>query len=212
MPQHGVDGNVIDISLNTVKVQNWDNTISTIPTYALVADAVKNWRGMDESEGRRIKRSITLDMHTVRFCTDAMLNRFEKYALLADELKNRRSEIKEHNEHLNVNTDSLINGRRITNLGAFRSYLVQYLRNHPMIHKDMTFLVRQLAPTDRGIPLEIYVFSRDKTWANYENIQADIFDHVIAAAPEFDLAVFQSPSGRDFRNLVPKDTVSKTEH
>ena len=130
----------------------------------------------------------------------------------ADELKNRRSEIKEHNEDLNVDTDSLINGRRITNLGAFRSYLVQYLRNHPMIHKDMTFLVRQLAPTDRGIPLEIYVFSRDKAWANYENIQADIFDHVIAAAPEFDLAVFQSPSGRDFRNLSLKDTVSKTEH
>ncbi len=210
MPQHGVDGNVIDISLNTVKVQNWDNTISTIPTYALVADAVKNWRGMDESEGRRIKRSINLDMHTVRFCTDTMLNRFEKYALLADELKNKRSEIKEHNEDLNVDTDSLINGRRITNLGAFRSYLVQYLRNHPMIHKDMTFLVRQLAPTDRGIPLEIYVFSRDKAWANYENIQADIFDHVIAAAPEFDLAVFQSPSGRDFRNLALKDAVSKT--
>jgi miniconductance mechanosensitive channel len=202
MPKYGADGDVIDISLNTVKVQNWDKTISTIPTYALVADPVKNWRGMSESGGRRIKRAIHIDMHTVRFCTPEMLNRFERFEHVAEYLSNRRKEVESYNREHSVDTDLILNGRQLTNLGTFRAYVIGYLRSHPAIHPDMTFLVRQLAPTDRGLPLEIYVFSSDQVWANYEAIQADIFDHIIAAVSEFDLAVFQSPSGRDFRQLV----------
>jgi len=202
MPKFGADGDVIDISLNTVKVQNWDKTISTIPTYALVADPVKNWRGMSESGGRRIKRAIHIDMHTVRFCTPEMLNRFERFEHVAEYLSRRRKEVESYNLEHGVDTGLVLNGRQLTNLGTFRAYVIGYLRNHPAIHPDMTFLVRQLAPSDRGLPLEIYVFSSDQVWANYEAIQADIFDHIIAAVAEFDLAVFQSPSGRDFRRLV----------
>ena len=203
MPKYGADGDVIDISLNTVKVQNWDKTISTIPTYALVVDPVKNWRGMSESGGRRIKRAINIDMHTVRFCSAEMLNRFEEYEHVAEYLVARRKEVDEYNREHGVDTGHILNGRQLTNLGTFRAYVVGYLQNHPMINQDMTFLIRQLDPTDRGLPLEIYVFSSDQVWANYEAIQSDIFDHIIAAVPEFDLAVFQSPSGRDFRNLAP---------
>ena len=202
MSKYGADGDVIDISLNTVKVQNWDKTISTIPTYALIADPVKNWRGMSESGGRRIKRAIQIDMHTVRFCTPEMLDRFENFEHVAEYLRERRGEVETYNREHGVDTDQILNGRRLTNLGTFRAYVIGYLRNHPMIHRDMTFLVRQLAPTDHGLPMEIYVFSRDQVWANYEAIQADIFDHIIAAVPEFELAVFQSPSGRDFRELA----------
>ncbi len=202
MPKYGADGDVIDISLNTVKVQNWDKTISTIPTYALVADPVKNWRGMSESGGRRIKRAICIDMQTVTFCSDEMLDRFENFEHVATYLKERRGEIEAFNKEHRVDIAEVINGRRITNLGTFRAYIVGYLRHHPLIHtEDMTFLVRQLAPTEHGLPIEIYVFSRDQVWANYESIQADIFDHIIAAVPEFDLAVFQSPTGRDFRGM-----------
>ena len=202
MPKYGADGDVIDISLNTVKVQNWDKTISTIPTYALVADPVKNWRGMSESGGRRIKRAICIDMQTVTFCSDEMLDRFENFEHVATSLKERRGEIEAFNKEHRVDIAEVINGRRITNLGTFRAYIVGYLRHHPLIHtEDMTFLVRQLAPTEHGLPIEIYVFSRDQVWANYESIQADIFDHIIAAVPEFDLAVFQSPTGRDFRGM-----------
>lgn len=203
MPKYGADGDVIDISLNTVKVQNWDKTISTIPTYALIADPVKNWRGMSESGGRRIKRSISVDMHTVKFCNAEMLDRLEKYEHVAAYLKERRSEVDTYNKEQNVDTAQPLNGRRITNLGTFRAYVVGYLRSHPLIHTEgMTFLVRQLAPTEHGLPIEIYVFSKDQVWANYEGIQADIFDHIIAAVPEFDLAVFQSPTGRDFRAIT----------
>ncbi|MDA0322099.1 MAG: mechanosensitive ion channel [Verrucomicrobia bacterium] len=202
MPKYGADGDVMDISLNTVKVQNWDKTISTIPTYALVADPVKNWRGMSESGGRRIKRAIFIDMQTVTFCSDEMLDRFEQFEHVAAYLKERRVEVEAYNKEHGVDTSLVINGRRITNLGTFRAYVIGYLRNHPMIHTDdMTFLVRQLAPTELGLPIEIYVFSRDQVWANYESIQADIFDHIIAAVPEFDLAVFQSPTGRDFGGI-----------
>lgn len=202
MPKYGADGDVVDISLNTVKVQNWDKTVSTIPTYALIADPVKNWRGMSESGGRRIKRAINIDMNTVTFCTDEMLDRYEKFEHLAETIKQRRQEVNDFNSGRDVDPEPLINGRRLTNLGTFRAYVIGYLGNHPMIRDDMTFLVRQLAPTDRGLPIEIYVFSRDQVWANYESIQADIFDHIIASIPEFDLAVFQSPSGRDFRGLA----------
>lgn len=204
MPKYGADGDVIDISLNTVKVQNWDKTIATIPTYALVADPVKNWRGMSESGGRRIKRAVNIDMSTAKFCTEEMLDRFERFELLRDYLGERRAEVSEFNRERVVSTEELINGRRLTNLGCFRAYLVAYLRNHPMISDQLTFLVRHLAPTDKGLPIEVYVFSTDQKWANYENIQADIFDHLLAAIPEFDLAVFQSPSGRDFKSLMSR--------
>lgn len=202
MPKYGADGDVIDISLNTVKIQNWNKTVSTVPTYALVADPVKNWRGMSESGGRRIKRAIHIDMHTVRFCTPEMLNRFEKYEHVAAYLAERRKEVEAYNQEHGVDTGQILNGRQLTNLGTFRAYVIGYLRNHPSIHPDMTFLVRQLAPTDRGLPLEIYVFSSDQVWANYEAIQSDIFDHIIAAVGEFDLSVFQTASGRDFQQLV----------
>jgi len=201
MPKYGADGDVIDISLTTVKIQNWDKTISTIPTYALVSDPMKNWRGMSESGGRRIKRSINIDMHSVAFCTDEMLARFERFAPLGSYMQSRRADVDRFNSEHGVDTSLPVNGRRLTNIGCFRAYLVAYLREHPVISKDMTFLVRQLQPSENGIPIEIYVFSTDQNWVNYEGIQADIFDHILAALPEFELAVFQAPTGRDVRAL-----------
>ena len=202
MPKYGADGDVIDITLNTVKVRNWDKTVSYIPAYALISDSYKNWRGMTESGGRRIKRSISIDMNTVKFATDDMLQRWEKFQLLSDYLKTRQAEIEAYNRERNIDTSELLNGRKITNLGTFRAYLVEYLKNHPKIHNDMTFLIRHLQPTEKGIPVEIYVFSNDQAWANYEAIQADIFDHVLAVIPEFDLRVFQHPSGSDIQRLI----------
>jgi miniconductance mechanosensitive channel len=202
MPRFGADGDVIDITLTTVKVQNWDKTISTIPTYALLTDSFKNWRGMTESGGRRIKRSIHIDMNSVKFCTPEMLDRFGKIQLLSDYIDNRRKEIEEYNLAHKVNTSSLVNGRNLTNIGTFRNYIAAYLRNHPKIHRDMTFIIRHLQPTPTGLPIEIYVFSNDQEWGNYENIQADIFDHILAVVPEFELRIFQNPSGSDFRRVM----------
>jgi miniconductance mechanosensitive channel len=202
MPAYGADGDVLEVSLTTVKVQNWDKTVSTIPTHAMVSNSFKNWRGMTEAEGRRIKRSISLDMNTIQFCSQEMLERFRKISVLKEYLESRQSEIEEHNKVLGVDASMVVNGRRMTNLGTFRAYVLAYLRSHPMIHQDMTLLVRQLAPSETGIPIEIYVFSTDKVWANYEAIQADIFDHLLAVIPEFGLRVFQNPSGRDFAALV----------
>ncbi len=199
MPSHGADGDVIDISLHTVRVQNWDKTITSIPVQALVSSSFRNWRGMTESGGRRIKRSVLIDVDSVRFCDDEMLERFGRMALLSDYVARRRQEIEQWNREHAVDADEPVNGRRMTNVGTFRAYLRAYLQAHPMIHKEMTFLVRQLAPTREGLPLEIYVFSRDQVWAHYEDIQADIFDHVLAAAPEFGLRVAQDPGGRDVR-------------
>ncbi len=204
MPKYGADGEVIDISLTTVKVQNWDKTISTIPTYGLVSDPVKNWRGMSEADGRRIKRSLSVDMQTVRFCTEEMLNRFEQFQHVAEYIKQRRQEVKLYNAEHNIDPTIEINGRRLTNLGCFRAYLEGYLRHHPMVNKKMTFLVRHLAPTDKGLPIEIYVFSADKVWANYEAIQAGIFDHILAAISCFDLAVYQAPSGKDVNRALAR--------
>ena len=201
MPSHKADGDVLEITLNTVKVQNWDKTISTIPTYALVSESFNNWRGMEESGGRRIKRHINIDMKSVKFCTHEMLEKYTKFVLLRDYIEERQEEIEEYNKEKGVDETSVINGRRQTNLGIFRKYIEMYLHAHPKIHKEMTFLVRQLQPTDKGIPMEIYVFSNDQKWANYEAIQADIFDHILAVIPEFELSVFQSPSGEDFRML-----------
>lgn len=197
MPAYGADGDVIDISLVTVSVQNWDKTISTIPAYALISEGFKNWRGMSESGGRRIKRSVTIDMNSVRFCNEAMLEKFSKVQLLQSYLRDKKQEVAEYNQRHGIDTSSPVNGRRLTNLGTFRAYLVAYLRNHPKINPDMTFLIRHMEPTENGIPVQIYVFSNDQVWANYEAIQADIMDHVLAILPFFELRVFQAPSGSD---------------
>lgn len=204
MPSHNADGTVLDISLNTVKVQNWDMTIATVPTYALVSESFRNWKGMEESGGRRIKRSINLDMNSVRFVDDEMSERFKKIQDLTEYVVNKEEEIEKFNKKNKIDGSILVNGRRMTNLGTFRKYVEEYLHKHPKIHDDMTFLVRQLQPDEWGLPIEIYVFSNDQEWANYEAIQSDIFDHILAVIPEFDLRVFQSPSGRDFQNLASK--------
>ncbi len=201
MPKYGADGEVIDITLMTVKVQNSDKTYTNIPAYFLISDSFKNWRGMAESGGRRIKRAIYIDISTIRLCTEEMLNRFEKFQLITDYVRSRRQEIAEYNESKNSDLSELINGRQMTNVGTFRAYVAAYLRNHPKINTEMTFQVRHLAPTEHGLPIEIYVFSRDKEWANYEAIQADIFEHVLAAVPRFELRVYQQPSGADIERL-----------
>lgn len=201
MPKYGADGDIIEIALTTVKVQNWDKTITTIPTYALITDSFKNWRGMSESEGRRIKRSISIDLNTIQFCDDDMLDRFSKIQYISDYIDEKKKEIVEINNRAKVDNSSIVNGTRMTNIGTFRAYVKAYLLNHPMIHQGMTLLVRQLAPTEHGLPIEIYVFSKDKVWANYESIVADIFDHILAVVPEFELRVFQDPSGMDFGKL-----------
>ncbi len=201
MPKYGADGDVIEVSINTVKVRNWDKTITTIPTYGLVSDAFKNWRGMSESGGRRIKRALHIDMSSIKFCTDEMLERFNKFDFIKNYIAGKQEEIIEYNKEHETDTSQLINGRRQTNIGVFRAYIIAYLKNHPKIHQDMTFLVRHLEPKQYGLPVQIYVFSNDQAWANYEAIQADIFDHLLAALPEFGLRVFQNPTGYDFKSL-----------
>ncbi|MGB6336239.1 MAG: mechanosensitive ion channel family protein [Thermoanaerobaculia bacterium] len=203
VPESGADGDVIDIALHTVKVQNWDKTISTIPTHKLISDSFKNWRGMTDSGGRRIKRSIYIDMTTVRFLDKEDLKRFERFVLLEEYIKKKRQELEEYNRRVKGDRDLVANARLLTNLGTLRAYIVAYLKDHPVIeHEKMTFLVRQLQPGPQGIPLEIYVFSKDTRWVNYEGIQADIFDHILAIIPEFGLRVFQSPTGQDLARLI----------
>jgi len=201
MSNYGADGDVIDVSLTTVKVQNWDKTITTIPTYALIAESFKNWRGMSDAGGRRIKRAIHINISSIKFCSQEMLTRFKKIQLIADYIKKKETDVVEFNKTLQVDETELINGRRLTNIGTLRAYIEAYLRQHPKIHNEMTFMVRQLSPTAHGLPLEIYVFSNDQRWVNYEGIQADIFDHFLAIVPFFDLSVFQNPSGIDFKRL-----------
>ncbi len=204
MSQYGADGNVIDIGLNTVLVQNWDMTITTIPTYAMVSQSFQNWRGMSESGGRRIKRQINIDMNTIKFCDEEMLERFGKIRFLREYLDRKREELVKANASSGLE-DSLVNGRRMTNLGTFRAYVKAYLQNHPKINQDMTLLVRQLAPGEHGVPIEIYVFSNDQAWVSYEGIQGDIFDHLMAAVRGFDLKVYQSPAGSDLERLRPAE-------
>jgi miniconductance mechanosensitive channel len=204
MPKYNADGEVIDMTLYTVKVRNWDKTITTIPAYAMVSDSFRNWRGMAESGGRRIKRAINIDMNTVKFVTPEMYDRFSKIQLLQPYLNTRKQEIDTYNAEHDIDTTELVNGRNMTNFGTFRAYVAAYLKNHPKIHQEMTFLVRHLPPGPTGIPLEIYVFSNDQVWANYEGIQADIFDHILAVIPRFDLRVFQNPTGGDLRSLAEK--------
>ena len=210
MPKYGADGDVMDITLTTVKVRNWDQTITTIPTYALITDSFKNWRGMQESGGRRIQRVIYIDMNTIQFCTPNMLERYAKIRYIADYMARKHDELNAYNTRQGTPDQDLVNLRRLTNIGTFRAYVSEYLRHHPMINLSMTFLVRQLAPTEHGLPLEIYVFCKDKTWANYEAVQSDIFDHLLAILPEFDLRVYQYPSGRDL--LALKETLPVPTH
>ncbi len=202
VPTFGADGDVIDMALHTVKVQNWDKTITTIPTHKLVEVSFKNWRGMQDSGGRRIKRAIHIDMHSIRFCDPEMLQRFERFELIRDYLNARRQEVEQYNAESRVDASELVNGRRLTNVGTFRAYVAAYLRSHPRIRQDMTFLIRQLAPTGQGLPLEIYVFTNTTVWAEYEDIQSDVFDHLLAVVPRFGLRVYQEPAGSDFAALA----------
>jgi len=208
MPDFGADGDVIDIALHTVKVQNWDKTIVTIPTHKLIEHSFRNWRGMSQSGGRRIKRSIHLDAGTIRFLTDEEIHRLSRFELLEDYIRERREEVERHNAERRAalseqgNGELIPNARRLTNVGTFRAYIVRYLRSHPKVHQDMTLIVRQLQPGPTGLPMEIYVFSNDTNWVNYEGFQSDLFDHLLAMIPEFGLRVFQSPSGEDVRALV----------
>lgn len=201
MPKYNADGNVIDITLNTVKVMNFDKTITMIPSYALISDSFKNWRGMEASGGRRIKRSVCIDTSSICFCTKEMIEEFQKVHYLSDYVLTRLDEINTYNIEHHINRESKVNGRQLTNIGVFREYVQEYLRNHPKIHKDMTLIVRQLAPGDSGLPLEIYAFSNETTWGVYESVQSDIFDHIFAIIPLFGLRVFQNPTGQDIVNL-----------
>jgi len=200
-PQFGADGDVIDIALHAVKIQNWDKTISIIPTHKLIDSAFRNWRGMSESGGRRIKRSLFIDMNSIQLCTEELLEKFTHFELLKDYIEQKAKEVSDHNKSNSINTAELINGRRLTNVGTFRAYIEAYLRNNSKIHPEMTFLIRQLEPTSRGLPIQIYVFTNDTDWVRYEGIQADIFDHLLAIIPEFGLKVFQNPTGKDLGKL-----------
>lgn len=203
MPKYGVDGDVIDIALTTVKVRNFDNTITTVPTQALINDSFKNWQAMQVSGGRRIKRAINIDLSSIRFCDETMIENYKKIDLLKDYLSFKDDQLKAANADFTQG----INSRRLTNIGTFRAYIEAYLRSHPEINTHLTFLIRQLKPTSTGLPLEIYVFSREKRWIHYEGIQSDIFDHILAVVPEFDLRLYQEPSGLDFRKgLNPTST------
>lgn len=202
MPKYNADGDVIDISLNTVKVMNWDKTITMIPSYALISDSFRNWRGMQQSGGRRIKRSIYIDTTSIRFCTDEMLETYRRIHFLTEYIETRLREIAEYNEQRGVDKSVEVNGRQLTNIGVFRVYVQHYLQQHPSLHKGMTMMVRQLAPGEHGLPLEIYAFTNDTRWVVYEGIQSDIFDHLFAAAPAFGLRVFQSPAGHDLRQVL----------
>ncbi|NEN23603.1 mechanosensitive ion channel [Cryomorpha ignava] len=202
VPKYGADGDVMEIYLTTIKVKNWDNTISTVPTYSFVSDSFKNWRGMQESGGRRIKRAISFKISSVQFVDDEMLERFSKIELAQPHIEKRSAEIKIYNEEKAVNTEaSIVNGRRMTNLGIFRAYILNVLRHNPNINQDLVCMVRQQDPTELGVPLEVYCFSRIKSWIEYEGIQSDIFDHILATANHFDLEVFENPASSDIRNL-----------
>lgn len=201
MPQYNADGDVIDVALHTIRVQNWDKTITTIPTHKLISDSFKNWRGMSESGGRRIKRALTIDMQSVRFLTDAEVDHFRRFLLLRGYIDRKEEELAEYNAGLSADkgapVDSAVNTRRLTNIGTFRAYLANYLRHHPEIHQTMTLLVRQLQPQPHGLPIEIYCFTKTTNWNEYERIQSDLFDHLLAILDEFDLKAYQQPSGSD---------------
>ncbi|MFT7542573.1 MAG: miniconductance mechanosensitive channel [Gammaproteobacteria bacterium] len=202
MPKYGADGDVIEIGLHTVKIQNWDMTVTTIPTYAFMTDSFKNWRGMTESGGRRIKRSLSFDMGSVRFLEEDDLVRLRRVQFIEEYLLEKAKEVQAWNKEKGVAETSLVNGRRLTNLGSFRAYVERYLSHIPDIREDMTFLVRQLPPGPEGLPIEIYVFSGEQRWVQYEALMADIFDHLLSIVGEFDLRIYQRPSGTDLQSLT----------
>jgi miniconductance mechanosensitive channel len=201
VPNYGADGDVLEINLTTIKVQNFDLTITTIPTYAFISDSFTNWRGMQQSTGRRIKRAINIKKETIRFCDEAMLDRFEKMELIADYILEKKEEIKAYNAEHKVDTSTLVNGRNMTNIGVLKVYIEEYLKANPTINNDMMIMVRQMPSSEVGLPLEIYAFSKSKEWKVYENVMSDIFDHILSVVPYFDLQLFESPSGSDFREL-----------
>ena len=201
-PQFGADGDVVDIALHTVKIQNWDKTITTIPTHKLIDSSFKNWRGMTDSGGRRIKRAIYIDISTIRFWDEELLRRFQQFDLLQDYLELKLKKVNNSNQTVAANLDQIVKGRLFTNIGTFRAYIKAFLKNHSDIHDKMTFLIRQLPPGEKGLPMEIYVFTNDTDWVRYESIQSDIFDHLMAIISEFDLKVFQNPSGNDFKSIA----------
>lgn len=211
MPQQNADGDVIDIALHTVKVQNFDKTITTIPTYKLINESFRNWRGMQNAGGRRIKRAIPLDQNTLRFLADEEVAELRRFRLLRDYLDRKEQELKEWNAREMAGEDNPVNARRITNIGMFRAYVLAYLRTHPRINHDLLTLVRQLDPTPTGLPLQVYTFAATTQFAEYEHIQAEIFDHLLAILPEFGLRPFQEPSGVDFARLSQPRTLQQWE-
>ena len=203
MPKYNADGDVVEITLTTVKVCNWDRTITTIPTYALISEAFKNWRGMSDTGGRRIKRNVFLDMTSVHFLTPQEIQHLRRMQLITDYMDQKQTEIEADNLAKGIDPASPANGRHLTNIGVLRAYLVSYLRQHPKLRQDMIQIVRQLQPTAQGIPLEVYAFTNDTAWVAYEGIQSDIFDHILAVIPEFGLRIYQAPSGADLLSLKP---------
>ncbi len=204
MDKYGADGDVIEINLTTVKVRNWDKTITTVPTYAVVSDSFKNWRGMQAMGVRRIKRSLLIDLKTIKFVDDRLLAKLQKYQLITEYVNERQTEIELYNLSTGADRSEIINGRNMTNVGVFRQYAMNYLLNHPKVAHDEILMVRHLQPTETGLPVEVYCFSRDIVWVNYENIQADIFDHLLAAMKHFELEIYQAPSGADFSRALSK--------
>jgi miniconductance mechanosensitive channel len=202
MEKYGADGDIIEINIATVKVRNFDRTITTIPTYAFIADSFRNWRGMEESAGRRMKRSISIATSSIKWCTPEMIERFGKFRLMSEFIEKKQAEITAHNKKHSVDTSSKLNGRHLTNIGVFRQYVQFYLESNPNVNQEMMCMVRQLPPTEMGLPIELYAFSKDKVWENYESIMADIFDHVLTAVSDFDLEVFQNPTGADFAGMA----------
>lgn len=202
MPKYGADGTVEEVSLTTVKIRNWDNTIVTVPPYLLVSDSFQNWRAMQQSGGRRVKRSVSIDMTSVQFCTPEMLEKYRSFGLLKGYVENKQRDIEQYNTARGLSPDDgRVDGRHQTNLGVFRAYLLEYLRTEVPINKEMTLMVRQLQPTSTGIPMELYFFTNTVDWVAYEGIQSDVFDHVLAVIPIFDLRVYQEPSGADLLRL-----------
>lgn len=202
MPKFGADGDVIEINLTTIKVKNFDNTITTIPTYSFISDSFKNWRGMEESGGRRIKRAIHIKVGSIQFCNNDMLHKFSKINLISTYIQDKKHEIEAYNKTEQIDDSMLINGRKMTNIGVFRVYIEMFLSNNSNINNSLTYMVRQLQPTENGLPIEIYAFSKVKEWKGFEQVVADLFDHILAAAPEFELDIFQNPSGSDFNQFI----------
>jgi miniconductance mechanosensitive channel len=211
MPEFSADGDVVDIALHTVRIQNWDRTITVIPTHKFLEHSFKNWRGMTESGGRRIKRAIHIDVATIRFLTDDEIEHFSRFALLKAYMTEKQREIETHNQqHIDPDVIGVGAMRRLTNIGTFRAYIVNYLRRHPRVHQEMTFLIRHLEPGAEGLPIEVYVFVNDTNWVNYEAVQSDIFDHLLAVVPEFGLRVYQRPSGYDLTQALSSGSHNRT--